>query len=118
MRHYSPFQNMIMAGLEQTKLTSLRMIGKMDTESVYTKKQLLLVGEDQEIYVREGGLSAEIIEWMVEDESIPIEHSEEVVLFRRMKTPLSAWLRKNGITEPRDPATLSVFVHEKSCTIS
>jgi hypothetical protein len=85
MRPYSPLQNLIMAGHEQTKLTALRLVGEMDAGPVYTKKQLLLVGAAQGIYVRAGGLSAEIIEWMIENNPLPVEQVGEAVLFKRRK---------------------------------
>jgi methionyl-tRNA formyltransferase len=81
----SPLQNLIMAGHEQTKLTALKMVGEMDAGPIYTKKPLLLEGAAQEIYVRAGALSVEIIEWMIENEPVPIEQMGEVVLFKRRK---------------------------------
>lgn len=81
----SPLQNLIMAGHEQTKLTALRMVQEIDAGPVYTKRQLSLVGSAQEIYARAGRLSAEIIEWMVENEPVPIEQAGEVVVFKRRK---------------------------------
>jgi methionyl-tRNA formyltransferase len=68
----SPLQNLIQAGHKKTKLTALRMVSEMDAGPVYTKKSLQLEGTAQEIYVRAGALSAEIIEWMIENEPVPI----------------------------------------------
>lgn len=81
----SPLQHLILAGNEETKLTALRMISEMDAGPVYTKKPLLLEGTAQEIYVRAGVLSAEIIEWMIENEPVPIEQVGDAVLFKRRK---------------------------------
>lgn len=81
----SPLQNLILAGHKKTKLTALRMVSEMDAGPVYTKKLLRLEGTAQEIYVRAGALSAEIIEWIIENEPVPIEQVGEAVLFKRRK---------------------------------
>jgi len=81
----SPLQNLILAGHKETKLTALRMVSEMDAGPVYTKRPLQLEGTAQEIYVRAGALSADIIEWMIEDEPVPIDQVGEVVLFKRRK---------------------------------
>lgn len=81
----SPLQNLILAGHQETKLTALRMVSEMDAGPVYTKKTLMLEGTAQEIYVRAGVLSAEIIEWMIENEPVPIEQVGDAVLFKRRK---------------------------------
>lgn len=81
----SPLQNLILAGHEETKLTALRMVRGMDAGPVYTKRHLKLEGSAQEIYIRAGALSAEIIEWMIENEPVPIEQVGDAVLFKRRK---------------------------------
>lgn len=91
----SPLQNLILAGHKETKLTALRMVGEMDAGPVYTKKPLLLEGTAQEIYVRAGALSGEIIEWMIENEPVPIEQAGEAVLFKR-REPGQSVLPKSG----------------------
>lgn len=79
----SPLQNLIVAGHSQTKLTALRMVEEMDAGPVYTKKDLDLSGTAQEIYVRAGALSAEVIRWMISVEPEPVPQSGEPVTFRR-----------------------------------
>ena len=91
----SPLQNLILAGHEETKLTALRMVNEMDAGPVYTKKPLLLEGPAQEIYLRAGVLSAEIIEWMIENEPVPIEQAGDTVLFKRRK-PVQSVLPESG----------------------
>jgi methionyl-tRNA formyltransferase len=95
----SPLQNLIMAGHEQTKMTALRMLGEVDAGPVYTKKPLMLEGTAQEIYVRAGTLSAEIIEWIVDNEPVPIEQAGEVVLFKRRKPEQSRLPETGALTE-------------------
>lgn len=81
----SPLQNLILAAHKETKLTALRMVSEMDAGPVYTKRHLTLEGTAKEIYVRAGALSAEMIEWMIENEPVPVEQVGEVVLFKRRK---------------------------------
>jgi methionyl-tRNA formyltransferase len=81
----SPLQNLILAGHKETKLTALRMVREMDAGPFYSKRTLKLDGTAQEIYVRAGALSAEIIQWMIESEPVPIEQFGEAVLFKRRK---------------------------------
>jgi methionyl-tRNA formyltransferase len=81
----SPLQNLILAGQKETKLTALQMVREMDGGPVYTKRTLKLDGAAQEIYVRAGALSADIIQWMIENEPVPIEQVGEAVLFKRRK---------------------------------
>lgn len=91
----SPLQNLILAGHKETKLTALRMVSEMDAGPFYTKRPLKLEGTAQEIYVRAGALSAEIIEWMVENEPVPIDQMGAVVLFKRRK-PEQSCMPKTG----------------------
>ena len=91
----SPLQNLILAGDKETKLTALRMVGEMDAGPVYTKSPLRLDGTAQEIYFRAGVLSAEIIEWMIENKPAPVEQVGKVVLFKRRK-PEQSVLPKTG----------------------
>ncbi len=79
----SPLQNLILAGHKQTKLTALKMIKNMDAGPIYTKKTLKLDGSAQEIYIKAGELSAEMIKWIIENEPNPFPQQGEVVLFKR-----------------------------------
>lgn len=91
----SPLQNLILAGHKETKLTALRMVSEMDAGPVYTKRLLQLEGTAEEIYVRAGVLSAEIIEWMIEHRPVPVEQMGDVVLFKRRK-PEQSVLPESG----------------------
>ena len=91
----SPLQNLILAGHKETKLTALQMVREMDAGPVYTKRTLKLDGTAQEIYVRAGALSADIIQWMIENEPAPIEQEGEAVLFKR-RNPAQSRLPETG----------------------
>lgn len=81
----SPLQNLIAAGHKSTKLSALRMVNEMDAGPVYAKKDMSLDGRAEEIYVRAGRLSFEIIRWIIENEPLPEPQQGEVVQFKRRK---------------------------------
>ncbi len=81
----SPLQNLILAGYTQTMLTALRMVEEMDAGPVYTKKPLSLDGSAEEIYLRAGKLSIEIIKWMLDHKPQPKPQKGEVVIFKRRR---------------------------------
>jgi methionyl-tRNA formyltransferase len=91
----SPLQNLILAGHKETKLTALKMVSEMDAGPVYSKKTMSLNGTAEEIYVRAGKLSFEIIEWMIEHEPETVEQMGESVLFKRRK-PEQSGLPESG----------------------
>jgi methionyl-tRNA formyltransferase len=81
----SPLQNLIVAGHKSTKLTALRMVEEMDAGPVYAKWELPLDGRAEEIYIRAGELSFEIIRWMIRNEPSAEPQQGEVVNFKRRK---------------------------------
>lgn len=91
----SPLQNLIIAGHSQTMLTALRMVKEMDAGPVYTKKILSLDGSAEEIYIRSGKLSLEIIQWMILNEPIPTPQEGEVFAFKR-RVPAQSLLPHEG----------------------
>jgi methionyl-tRNA formyltransferase len=98
----SPLQNLIIGGHKETKLTALKMIGEIDAGPVYTKRPLQLNGTAQEIYIRAGELSAEIIAWIVENEPEPAEQVGEVVLFKRRRPEQSSFPESGPLSHAYD----------------
>ncbi|MBI5329732.1 MAG: methionyl-tRNA formyltransferase [Betaproteobacteria bacterium] len=86
----SPLQNLIVAGLQETKLTALRMVEEMDAGPVYAKRPMSLEGRAEDIYLRAGELSWEMIRWMVETNPEPSPQTGEVTQFTRRKPEQSA----------------------------
>ena len=66
------------------------MIKEMDSGPVYSKKPLSLDGSAEEIYIRGGKLSLEIIRWMIEHNPQPTPQEGEVVTFKRRKPEQSS----------------------------
>jgi methionyl-tRNA formyltransferase len=81
----SPLQNLILSGHTQTVLTALKMVSEMDAGPVYAKSSLNLNGPAEEIYIRAGKLSIEIIQWIIENNPKPMPQVGEVVTFKRRK---------------------------------
>ncbi len=81
----SPLQNLIATGQKNTKLTALRMVEEMDAGPVYAKRDMSLDGRAEEIYLRAGELSFEIVRWMIRNEPSAEPQQGEVVNFKRRK---------------------------------
>jgi methionyl-tRNA formyltransferase len=82
----SPLQNLIVRGHAQTRLTALRMTDEVDGGPVYLKRDLALDGSAEEVYLRAGELSADMIEHIVEHEPTPMPQEGQVEPFAR-RTP-------------------------------
>jgi len=86
----SPLQNLIQRGHRQTILTALRMVHELDAGPIYTKRPLSLEGSAEEIYLRAGRLSADMIADLVLTQPQPVEQSGEPVIFKRRQPGESA----------------------------
>ncbi len=82
----SPLQNLILRGHTETKLSAFRMVEAMDAGPVYMKRVLPLEGRAQDIYLRAGQLSFEMIRLITESEPVPVEQQGPPLLFKR-RTP-------------------------------
>jgi methionyl-tRNA formyltransferase len=71
-------------------LTALRMVHELDAGPVYAKRPLSLYGSAEEIYIRAGRLSCEIIADMVREGPVPVAQSGEAVVFKRRRPEQSA----------------------------
>lgn len=99
----SPLQNLIVAGHKSTKLSALRMVDEMDAGPVYAKREMTLDGRAEDIYMRAGALSFEIIRWMVRNEPVPVAQQGEPVMFKRRKPEQSVL--------PMDGSLQAVYDH-------
>ena len=91
----TPLQNLIVRGHDQTQLTALRMVEEVDAGPVYTKRPLSLEGRAEEVYIRAGKLSTDIIKWMIETNPVPLRQEGEVEVFNR-RTPEESLLPEHG----------------------
>lgn len=86
----SPLQNLILEGNEKTMLTALRMEEEMDAGPVYAKRFLNLDGRAEDIYLRAGAISWEIVQWIVGNEPVPEPQIGEAKQFQRRKPEQSS----------------------------
>jgi methionyl-tRNA formyltransferase len=91
----SPLQNLILAGHTLTMLTALKMVEGIDAGPVYLKSPLSLEGSAEDIYIRAGRLSIEIIRKIIELNPIPKKQEGEVITFKRRK-PEQSKMPSNG----------------------
>lgn len=81
----SPLQNLIVRGIQTTKLSALRVVQELDAGPIYLKKELSLGGTAEEIFLRANKLIEESILQIVAEEIKPIDQSGTVVTFNRRK---------------------------------
>ena len=81
----SPLQNLIGRGIYETKLSALRCVAEVDSGPVYLKRPLSLHGNAEEIYLRAGRLTEEIILEIVNTNPHPQPQTGEVRTFSRRK---------------------------------
>lgn len=98
----SPLQNLIMAGLRETKLTALRMVEEIDAGPVYAKRPMSLEGRAEDIYLRAGELSWEMIRWIIETAPTPMPQAGEVTRFTRRKPEQSALPQEGSLEHLHD----------------
>lgn len=83
----SPLQNLIIRGINETKLSALQVTGSIDGGPVYLKENLNLYGTAEEIYLRASTLIFEkMIPQIIAENLQPKEQEGEVVYFKR-RTP-------------------------------
>ncbi len=98
----SPLQNLIAAGHKSTKLSALRMVDEMDAGPVYAKREMPLEGRAEEIYIRAGMLSFELILWMISVEPAAAPQQGEVVSFTRRKPGQSVLAQEGELHQVYD----------------
>jgi methionyl-tRNA formyltransferase len=81
----SPLQNLIVKGHQNTKISALKVSKGLDTGPIYLKRDLSLLGTAEEIFLRAGKTINEMIVEIIENQSIPVEQSGEVSVFKRRK---------------------------------
>lgn len=91
----SPLQNLILDGKETTYLSAFKMVKELDAGPIYTKAKMKLDGRAEEIYLRAGQLSWQIIDWIVKNEPLPFPQKGKVTEFKRRNETQSK-LPENG----------------------
>ena len=82
----SPLQNLIVRGIEKTKISALKVVEEIDAGPIYIKKDLELCGSAEEIFRRGSQIIFEqMIPEILEKNYIPKEQVGCVVKFERRK---------------------------------
>ena len=81
----SPLQNLIVRGINETKISALRCVEEVDAGPIFMKKSLSLHGTAQEIYIRANIIIEEMIVFLIKNKPDPQDQIGEVVMFKRRK---------------------------------
>ena len=81
----SPLQNLIARGFQKTKISALRVAKGLDTGDIYLKKELLLLGTAEEIFLRSASIISEMIGHIISENISPIKQVGEITTFKRRK---------------------------------
>jgi len=81
----SPLQNLIIRGVKKTMISALKVVEELDAGPVYLKRELLLCGTAEEIFIEANRVIEQMIIEMIEKQPEPKEQQGEVVKFSRRK---------------------------------
>lgn len=88
----SPLQNLVMRGVETTRLSALRCVAELDAGPVYLKRELSTLGTAEEVFLRAARLMESMIVDIVTQGTAPTPQSGNVTRFRR-RAPADSDLR-------------------------
>ena len=89
----SPLQNLIVRSIYETKISAIRVVGKLDAGPVYLKENLSLHGNAEEIYMRASDTFFKMIREIIEKKPEPKPQEGKVIEFKR-RTPEQSELPK------------------------
>ena len=95
----SPLQNLIKRGVRVTKLTALKMEEQMDAGPIYKKDELNLAGSAEEIFIRMTKLAITQIQYIIENNPIPISQSNEKYESFKRRLPADSEIREEKTIE-------------------
>lgn len=81
----SPLQNLVVRGVENTRLTALRCTEAMDAGPVYLKVPLSTLGSAEEVMLRAVALMEPMIVRLVSERLQPVAQEGDPVIFHRRK---------------------------------
>lgn len=81
----SPLQNLIVRGIENTKISALRVEEGLDTGAIFLKKDLNLNGSAEEVFLRTGKVMEEMIDEIIIHNIEPMPQKGEPTIFKRRK---------------------------------
>lgn len=81
----SPLQNLIVRGIQETKISAFRCVEEMDAGPIYLKKPLSLHGSAGEIYLRAAHIIEEMIVEILSTRPMPQPQVGEPTIFKRRR---------------------------------
>ena len=82
----SPLQNLIVQGIEKTKISAVKVVEDMDSGPIYLKQNLALEGNAEEIFKRAAKIIFhDMIPYIMEHNPKPIPQKGSSVIFSRRK---------------------------------
>lgn len=81
----SPLQNLIIRGMESTRISALKVVSELDAGPIYMKEDLSLSGTAEEIFLRASGIIEGMILSLIAHCPEPFPQSGEPVLFKRRR---------------------------------
>ena len=85
----SPLQNLISRGLEDTKISALKVVKEIDAGDIYLKKDLNLNGTAEEIFIRANKIIFQMIKEIINLNIIPEKQAGKVISFKRRTLDMS-----------------------------
>lgn len=79
----SPLQNLIVRGINETKISALRCVKELDAGPIYLKHPLSLDGTAEEIFQRAALIMEDMIEEILRTRPTPVAQSGPVTVFER-----------------------------------
>ena len=98
----SPLQNLIVRGHQDTKISAIRCVKKLDAGPIYLQQRLSLNGSAEEIFLRSSRLIESMIAKILREQKKPIEQSGEVVKFNRRTADQNDWSDAKTLDEVFD----------------
>lgn len=101
-RSGSPLQNLVLRGIDETRLTALRMTDELDAGPVYAKVPLSTLGRAEEVYLRASRAAMALAARLAVEEPEPVPQEGEVVLFERRRPEQSELVDVADLDELHD----------------
>ncbi|MDP2676868.1 MAG: methionyl-tRNA formyltransferase [bacterium] len=82
----SPLQNLLVRGVYKTKISAVRVVEKLDTGPVYSKKPLdLKEGRAEDLYKKASAMASGMIKEVITRHPKPYSQKGKIVVFKRRK---------------------------------
>lgn len=89
----SPLQNLIVDGLEHTKISAIKVVEKLDAGPIYLKSDLSLHGTAEEIFIRANNVIFNMI-IKINDENPKLKEQEGQIITFKRRTPKMSSIEK------------------------